>query len=214
MYNIYPHELCRGVYTVCIAIIFGIGALFSDNALAQIYTCVDAQGRHLTSDRPIINCLDREQKQLGSTGFVRRVVPPSYSVAELKEQERSRKQAQERAQQEKARKKALTALFQRYPTRESHQRERLKAAAEIELRIRDGRNRLQAIEKQRERLNKELAFYTKNPKKMPRVLRIRKKSLAENVKKSYQYIAIQRQELVDLHREFDQERDTLIPLWK
>ncbi|OYX12745.1 MAG: DUF4124 domain-containing protein, partial [Acidovorax sp. 32-64-7] len=28
----------------------------------SIYTCVDRQGRRLTADRPIAECLDREQR--------------------------------------------------------------------------------------------------------------------------------------------------------
>ena len=31
-------------------------------AQAAIYTCVDAQGRRITSDRPIAACMDREQR--------------------------------------------------------------------------------------------------------------------------------------------------------
>ena len=31
----------------------------------RIYSCIDAKGRRLTSDRPIMECLDREQTQYG-----------------------------------------------------------------------------------------------------------------------------------------------------
>ena len=37
-----------------------------------IYTCVDAYGRRITSDRPIPECMDREQRQLSSSGVSRR----------------------------------------------------------------------------------------------------------------------------------------------
>ena len=36
-----------------------------------IYTCVDAKGRRLTSDRPIMECIDREQNELSAGGTVR-----------------------------------------------------------------------------------------------------------------------------------------------
>ncbi|HET7868163.1 MAG TPA: DUF4124 domain-containing protein, partial [Burkholderiaceae bacterium] len=32
------------------------------SAGSGIYSCTDARGRRLTSDRPIIECLDREQR--------------------------------------------------------------------------------------------------------------------------------------------------------
>ena len=49
-----------------------------------IYTCVDRNGRRLTADRPIAECLDREQRELGPSGIVRRQIGPS-----LTEQERA-----------------------------------------------------------------------------------------------------------------------------
>ena len=60
-----------------------------------IYTCIDAKGRRITADRPIPECIDREQRELGSSGTVRRVVPPSYTA-----EERARIAAQRRAEDE------------------------------------------------------------------------------------------------------------------
>jgi hypothetical protein len=54
---------------------------------AAIYSCVDANGRRLTSDRPITECLAREQRLLNADGSIRRVVPPSMTVDELAEAE-------------------------------------------------------------------------------------------------------------------------------
>ena len=50
-----------------------------------IYTCVDAYGRRITSDRPIPECMDREQRQLSSSGVTRRVLRPEPTVSQLKE---------------------------------------------------------------------------------------------------------------------------------
>ena len=47
------------------------------SAAQGIYTCVDAQGRKLVSDRPIPECLDRVQKELGSSGVVKRQIVPT-----------------------------------------------------------------------------------------------------------------------------------------
>ena len=52
-----------------------------------IYTCVDAKGRRITSDRVIPECLDREQKELSPSGTVRRVVGPNLTGAERAQQE-------------------------------------------------------------------------------------------------------------------------------
>src|SRR5438552_17019408 len=75
------------VLTVSLAI-----SLLGGAAQAQIYTCVDANGKRLTSDRPLPECALREQRQLNADGSVRRIVPPAMTAderaeAELKERE-------------------------------------------------------------------------------------------------------------------------------
>jgi len=41
------------------------------------YTCVDSKGNKRSSDRPIPECSDREQRVLNKDGSVRRVIPPT-----------------------------------------------------------------------------------------------------------------------------------------
>jgi len=62
----------------------GVLAAWLPGAWAQagIYTCVDAKGRRLTSDRPILDCLDREQTELSSSGKVVRKLGPSLTGEE------------------------------------------------------------------------------------------------------------------------------------
>src|SRR5687768_6154802 len=68
-------------------------------ASAAIYSCVDANGKKLTSDRPIAECATREQRVLNPDGSVRRILPPTLTADERAEQEaRERQQAAERAQ--------------------------------------------------------------------------------------------------------------------
>ena len=62
--------------------------------MRSIYTCIDAKGRRLTADRPIAECLDREQKELSGNGTVRRTHGPSLTPVERAAQEdRDRKAA-------------------------------------------------------------------------------------------------------------------------
>ena len=51
-------------------------------SVAGIYTCTDGQGRKLTSDRPIAECVSREQRQLNRDGSLRRTVPPTLTPEE------------------------------------------------------------------------------------------------------------------------------------
>lgn len=111
--------------------------LAATGACAQaqaIYTCVDAQGRRLTSDRPILACIDREQKQLNPSGTVRRRIAPAPTAAEqaqLDAQAMEAARERSRLADEKRRDRALLA---RFPHRDSHERERRAALSVVEAR--------------------------------------------------------------------------------
>ena len=96
----------------------------------SIYTCIDSQGRKLTSDRPIGACIDREQRELGPSGTtVRRVLGPTLTDHERAAQEAQRRQAQEersRVQEERRRDRVMLA---RYPDAATHNVERTAAVA-------------------------------------------------------------------------------------
>lgn len=66
--------------------------------VGSIYTCVDRNGRRLTADRPIAECVDREQRELGPSGIVRRQIGPTLTEQERAALEvRQRKEAEERS---------------------------------------------------------------------------------------------------------------------
>ena len=77
----------RAALRRCLAVA-ALLALCGGPVLAQtepaggIYSCVDAYGRRLTSDRPILSCIDREQRELNRSGGTRRVIPPTLSATE------------------------------------------------------------------------------------------------------------------------------------
>ena len=93
-----------------------IGAVNALPAMAQstplqgIYTCTDAQGRRLTSDRPIPACNDREQLVLNPSGTVKSRVGPTLTALERAALETKRKlETEERARldEDKRRDRAL-----------------------------------------------------------------------------------------------------------
>ncbi|KPF66993.1 hypothetical protein IP84_14315 [beta proteobacterium AAP99] len=88
-------------------------AVCSATALAQtqsapreIHTCKDEKGRTLTSDRPLPECLGREQRILNPDGSVRKIVPPPLTReqrAELEQRQAAEKLAEARRQEERRR---------------------------------------------------------------------------------------------------------------
>ena len=98
-----------------------------------IYTCVDAKGRTLTADRPIAECVDREQKVLNPSGTVKAKLGPTLTAHErneLEAKERAQLEEQARLNEEKRRNKALLV---RYPNKTVHDQERATALAQIDV---------------------------------------------------------------------------------
>ena len=83
----------------------------------SVYTCVDKQGRKLTSDRPIPECIDREQRELGPTGTVRRVIGPTLTDHERAALEVERRKEQEERNRIADERKRERVLLPATPTR-------------------------------------------------------------------------------------------------
>lgn len=94
--------------------------------LRGIYSCVDAKGRRLTSDRPIAECMDREQKVLNANGTLRETVGPSLTAAERAEKNARERKAAEEQQRLAEEKRVQRALLARYPNQAAHDAERAK----------------------------------------------------------------------------------------
>jgi hypothetical protein len=192
------------------------GASFSDSSFAQtagIYTCIDAKGRRLTSDRPIAECIDREQKQLNSSGTVRRTIGPSLTAPELAaKEERERKAAEEaqRAAEEKRRERALLA---RYPNQSSHDTERGKALNAVQEVILAGQKRIVDLQDQRKKLLTEAEFWAKDPTKMPPKLRKDIDENENNIAAQRRFVANQEEEKGRVNKRFDEELARLKVLW-
>jgi hypothetical protein len=128
------------------------------HASAQaIYSCVDAKGRHLTADRPIMDCLDREQQVRGGTGTVRGKLGPSLTAEERAvEEEKARRQQEEqlRAADQKRRDRSLLA---RYPDEDSHHLERRAAVLRVNEAMASGNQRLGELQAERKQLQAQHA---------------------------------------------------------
>lgn len=188
-------------------------AVTGDLWAQRIYTCVDGKGRRLTSDRPIADCMDREQKELNASGTVRKTVGPSLTAAEravVEEQERKAAEERQRQAEEKRRERALLG---RYPNQAVHDAERVKALNAVQEVILAAHKRTQDLRDQRQSLEVEAEFYKKDPSKMPAKLR---RALDENeqmVAGQGRFLANQEDEKRRVNAQFDQELARLKVLW-
>ena len=185
---------------------------FSGNGLS-IYTCVDKNGRKLTSDRPIPECVDREQRELGPSGTVRRVLGPTLTENERAAQvAKQRKEQEERHRiiEERRRERAITA---RYPDKASHDIERAVAIELIDGASLAATQHIQALRDQRVKLDVEMEFYRLNPNKAPMTLRRQIAENEENIQERQRFLGTQAQEKRRIHQRFDLELSQLQRLW-
>ena len=181
--------------------------------ISGVYTCVDARGRKLTSDRPIPECTDREQKVLNPSGTVRAKVGPTLTAQEKAEQDQLiKREAEERGRQAEE-KRRDRALLTRYPSKQVHDKERQEAIGGINVVIQAAAQRLTELINQRKGIDEEMEFYKKDPSKAPAYLR---RQLEENIQSQsvqIRFINEQKAEVERVNVRFDEELGRLRQLW-
>lgn len=181
---------------------------------ASIYTCVDRNGRRLTADRPIPECLDREQRELSPSGITRRQIGPSLTEHERAAQEVQRRkevEARNREMEERRRERVLTS---RYPDKATHDVERFAALQMVDDVTATAEKRMAELKEQRKAMDVEMEFYKRDPAKAPMSLR---RKIAENedgIAEQMRFIAGQDQEKRRVNQRFDLELAQLRKLWE
>lgn len=176
-----------------------------------IYTCIDSHGRKLTSDRPIPDCFDRDQRLLNSDGSQRGVQERYMTATEraAAEEEQRRKQRETVAKMDAVRRDRN--LLMRYPNEAAHEKARAAALDDVRTSIDASKKRLAELERDRKPLLSEAEFYAN--KKLPSKL---KRALDDNeASTEAQKTLIQNQE-VELNRVtalYDTELVKLRRLW-
>ncbi len=112
-----------------------LAVLWPSHAAADgrpIYKCVGADGKAITSDRPMPECQNRNHSELNPDGSLKRIVPPPMTDDE-------RANAEQREREEKV---AISTkndwirrdrnLMQRFPDEPTHRKARAKALDEYD----------------------------------------------------------------------------------
>lgn len=183
----------------------------SASPAASIYSCVDANGRRLTSDRPIPECSTREQRLLNADGSVRRIVPPTMTADEAVEYEaKKRQEAADRIAKQDAIRRDRN-LMNRFPNQAAHDKAREAALDDVRKGVSFSEDRLEELEKARKPLQDETEFYA--GKKLP--AQLKQKLDANEALASAQRSLIQNQkdEILRINKLYDVELAHLRKLW-
>jgi hypothetical protein len=188
-------------------------------ALAQgsfaqgIYTCVDAKGRKLTSDRPIADCADREQNLLNPSGTVKAKVGPTLTAPEQAALDAKLRQEQEVKAQQTEERRRDRALVLRYPNRQVHDQERNEAIKQIGAVKAAAVTRAVELMRQRQLVADEMEFYKKDPSKAPASLRHKSEDITSGLAEQGRFLAAQDAEIARINNRFDEELVRLNTLW-
>ncbi len=180
---------------------------------AGIYACTDAKGRRLTADRPISECVDRDQRVLGSTGVELRRVGPMLTDNERAELEAQRRRDQEEQRRQREERQRERALITRYPNQAVHDAERAEALAQIDQVVAVARTRVKELQAQRTKIDAEMEFYRKDPGKAPAALRRQLEENRSSQEDQQRFIQAQEQEKRRIQQRFDAELAQLRTLW-
>ena len=186
------------------------GAVGAGHA-APIYTCIDANGKKLTSDRPIAACTDREQRVLNSDGSEKTRLPPTPTGDERTEIEaRQQREALERANKAEAMRRDRN-LLARFPNEAAHKKAREAALEDTRKSLRVSEMRLQLLQKERKPLMDEAEFYVNRT--MPAHLKqlIDGNEAATDAQRTL--MLNQQAELVRVNATYDAELERLKKLW-
>jgi len=178
---------------------------------ATIYSCVDGNGKRLTSDRPIPECLAREQRVLNPDGSTRHVVPPTMTAEERADAEaREREKAARRAAEVDAVRRDRN-LRMRYPNEAAHQKARLAALDDLKRTLQLSERRLEALAAEKKPLLEEAEFYA--GRTMPTRLKQQLDGIDAAAEAQRALIQNQQAETLRINAGFDAELARLLRLW-
>lgn len=198
-----------GVVGIGLLLCLGAGSALA--AQAAIYSCVDASGNRLTSDRPIAECANREQRLLNPDGSVRKIVPPTPTADERAEAEAvERRAAAERAARLEAVRRDRN-LMARFPNEAAHHKAREAALDDVRKAIRTSEERLKVLAGERKPLLNEVEFYAGRP--LPAKLKEALDANDATVEAQRSLVLNQQAEVVRINALFDIELERLKRLW-
>lgn len=189
----------------------GMPAFAQQGGTAGIYTCIDDKGIKRTSDRPIAECNDREQRILNKDGSLRRIVPPTLTPDQRAEREADeRKTAEERAALNDAVRRDRN-LKARFPTESVHNKARESSLEAVRAGMRASAQRIKDLDVERKPLAEEAEFYRGRP--LPARLKQQIEANETSVAALRELMQNQEAELVRVNRIYDIELEHLRKLW-
>lgn len=177
----------------------------------QIYSCIDASGKRLTSDRPIVECSAREQRVLNRDGSVSRVVRPPMTDDERADQESRERDAVAARERQREAIRRDRNLMARFPDEAAHRKARESSLDDVRKALRLSQARLVVLANERKPLKNEAEFYVGKP--MPLKLKQALDANDATVEAQKSLVQNQQLEILRIDQLYDAELERLRKLW-
>jgi len=202
----------RAVLLVLAASLGFVAPAWSQNPprSSAIYTC-DVNGKKVTSDRPIAECANQDQRVLNADGSVRGVMPPTLTADERERAEQKERDDNVKRMEKNDAIRRDRNLMARFPDEVAHNKARMKALDDVRNSVRVSQARVTLLMGERKPLLDEAEFYTNKslPTKLKSALDANDASLA--AQKSL--IQNQQAEEIRINALYDAELERLRKLW-
>lgn len=182
--------LLAAAWLLAVAVPLAAGAVEPPGG-RTIFQC-EVNGKKVTSDRLIAECVHKEQRELNIDGSLKRIIAPTLTSEELatKEQQEREAKADLAAKNDAVRRDRN--LMQRFPDETAHHKAREKSLDELRISGKNSAARIALLLGERKKLDEERQFYVNDRvnKPLPAALQQRldangaaleaQKSLAQN----------------------------------
>jgi len=126
--------------------------------IRTIFQC-ELNGKKITSDRLIPECVHKEQKELNPDGSLKRIHPPTLTSTELERQEQQERDAKLELAKKNDWIRRDRNLMQRFPDEAAHRKAREKALDELRISAKSSTARIALLMTERKKLNDEREFF-------------------------------------------------------
>lgn len=180
------------------------------SAQTRIYTCKDANGKTITSDRPLPECQGREGRVLSGQGAtVKKIEAPltAEQIAAREAEEQKKREEEERRREQVRRDKALLNTYANVDDIES---KRQRALAQVEREARESERRISLLERQGSENRAEAEFFKK--KQLPPDLKRRVDENEAALRAEKGLLATKKSEVAQVNAKFDEDKRRYVEL--
>ena len=185
----------------------------AEPANPRIFQCVLADGRKVTSDKPIAECMNvgKPQRELNKDGSEKAIVEAPPTEDEKAEREKIRRQRETERTAYEIEVRRDRDLLKRFPNEAAHGKAREKALDDVGSSVRNSEARIKLLLQERKPLLDEAEFYV--GKSMPSKLRLQLDANDAALEAQRSLVQNQQIEIVRVNANYDTELARLKKLW-